>query len=284
VGESGAGKSTIVFALMGLIDPTGVVSGQIRFRGQELLADGGAGIRSIRGRDACMVFQDPAASLNPLKRIGTQIAEGLHLHRGLSWSDARQQAVAALGQVGIPAPGLRARDYPHQMSGGMLQRVVIAAALVMRPSIILADEPTSALDTTIQSQIVDLLLALVKTSQTALIFVTHNIALVAEIADRIAVMYSGRLVELGPKARVLDQPCHPYTSALLQSIPRLGEPHRSLQPIQGTMPGPDRIPEGCAFHPRCPRAVLPACLARPPLLVAEPAHLAACHFAREFAR
>src|SRR5215472_12966451 len=178
VGESGAGKSTVVHAVMGLIDSTGIVSGQIRFLGHELLAAGHAGIERVRGRELCMVFQDPAASLNPLKRIGTQIAEGLHLHRGLSWSQAQRKAVAALDQVGIPAPHLRARDYPHQMSGGMLQRAIIAAALVMRPSLILADEPTSALDTTIQSQIVDLLLDLVKGSHSALIFVTHNIALV----------------------------------------------------------------------------------------------------------
>jgi ABC-type dipeptide/oligopeptide/nickel transport system ATPase component len=197
VGESGAGKSTIVHALMGLIDPTGVVSGQIQFLGHELLAAAHAGIEKVRGREVCMVFQDPVASLNPLKRIGTQIAEGLYLHRGLSWSQAQQKAVAALDEVGIPAPHLRARDYPHQMSGGMLQRAVIAAALVMRPSLILADEPTSALDTTVQSQIVDLLLDLVRTSRSALIFVTHNIALVAEIADKIAVMYGGRLVEFG---------------------------------------------------------------------------------------
>jgi len=282
VGESGAGKSTVAYALMRLIDPPGrIVAGSATFEGRDLLALDEEAMRRVRGNRICMVFQDPMATLNPLMRVGDHIAEGMMVHRGLSRGAARQRAVAALTEVGIPAAERRARDYPHEMSGGMQQRAVIAAALAMEPALLIADEPTTALDATVQSQIIDLLVDLTRRHGTALLLVTHNIALVAEIADRIAVMYGGTLVEIGPKDRVLDAPRHPYTAALVGSIPRLDEPDRPLTPIPGMMPGLAHLPEGCPFRPRCRYARLPDCLVRPALMEVAPGHRVACHFARE---
>ncbi|MGE3067165.1 MAG: ABC transporter ATP-binding protein [Hyphomicrobiaceae bacterium] len=282
VGESGAGKSTVAYALMRLIDPPGrIVAGRATFEGRDLLALDEAAMRAVRGNRICMVFQDPMATLNPLMRVGDHIAEGLMVHRGLGRQAARRRAVAALTEVGIPAAERRARDYPHEMSGGMQQRAVIAAALAMEPALLIADEPTTALDATIQSQIMDLLVDLTQRHGTALLLVTHNIALVAETADQIAVMYGGTIVEIGPKGRVLDAPRHPYTAALVGSIPRLDEPDRPLTPIPGMMPGLAHLPEGCPFHPRCAQARLPDCRVRPALLEAGPGHRVACHFALE---
>ena len=282
VGESGAGKSTVAYALMRLIDlPGRIVAGSAMFEGRDLLALDEAVMRRVRGNRICMVFQDPMATLNPLMRVGDHIAEGLMVHRGLGRQAARQRAVAALTEVGIPAAERRARDYPHEMSGGMQQRAVIAAALAMEPALLIADEPTTALDATIQSQIIDLLVDLTRRHGTALVLVTHNIALVAETADQIAVMYGGTMVEIGPKGRVLDAPRHPYTAALIDSIPRFDEPDRPLNPIPGMMPGLAHLPEGCPFHPRCKRARLPDCLVRPALVEVTPGHKTACHFALE---
>ena len=282
VGESGAGKSTVAYALMRLIDlPGRIVAGSAMFEGRDLLALDEAAMRQVRGNRICMVFQDPMATLNPLMRVGDHIAEGLMVHRGLGRQAARQRAVAALTEVGIPAAERRARDYPHEMSGGMQQRAVIAAALAMEPALLIADEPTTALDATIQSQIIDLLVDLTRRHGTALVLVTHNIALVAETADQIAVMYGGTIVEIGPKGRVLDAPRHPYTAALIDSIPRFDQPDRPLNPIPGMMPGLAHLPEGCPFHPRCTCGRLPDCLVRPALAEVTPGHKAACHFALE---
>jgi peptide/nickel transport system ATP-binding protein len=279
VGESGAGKSTVADALMRLIDPPGeIVSGSALFEGRDLMALDERAMQAIRGNRICMIFQDPMATLDPLMRVGEQIAEGLMQHRGLSRKSARARAVRALDQVGIPAPEVRARDYPHQMSGGMQQRCIIAAAVAMEPALIIADEPTTALDATIQSQIVDLLVELTHRLGTALLLVTHNIALVAEVTDRIAVMYGGTLVELGAKGAVLDAPRHPYTAALIETIPRMDEPERALTPITGMMPGLASLPRGCPFHPRCGRTHLPDCHSRPLLTEPVPGHRVACHF------
>jgi len=280
VGESGAGKSTVAHALMRLIDPPGeIADGRALFAGRDLLALNEAEMQAVRGNHICMIFQDPMATLNPLKRIGEQISEGLRLHRGLSRAAAWQGAVKALRDVGIPAPELRARDYPHQLSGGMQQRAIIAAAVAMEPGLIIADEPTTALDATIQSQVLDLLIGLTRTLRTAVILVTHNMALVAEVADTIGVMYAGALVELGPKAAVLDQPRHPYTAALIGSIPRADEPERPFVAIPGMMPSVSALPAGCLFHPRCAQMVRPDCLQRPALTMVGQQHWSACHFA-----
>jgi oligopeptide/dipeptide ABC transporter ATP-binding protein len=280
VGESGAGKSTVGFALMRLIDPPGEIArGGAWFEGQDLLALEEAAMRRVRGNRICMIFQDPLATLNPLMRIGDQIAEGLTIHRGLARAEARARAVEALRQVGIAAPEMHANDYPHQLSGGMQQRAIIAAAVAMEPAMIIADEPTTALDATIQSQIVDLLLEQTRRLGTALLLITHNIALIAEVADRIAVMYGGTLVELGPKGPVLDAPRHPYTAALVESIPRLDEPEHALTPIPGMMPGLANLPTGCPFHPRCRIAHMPDCTSRPALREVAADHRVACHFA-----
>ena len=254
VGESGSGKSVTGFAILGLVDPPGhIVAGSIRFRGEELVGRPEPELRRMRGRDIAMVFQDPLMTLNPVLRIDTQMTEAITAHERVSARAARARARAALVAVGIASPDERLAAYPHQFSGGMRQRVAIAIALLHRPALVIADEPTTALDVTIQSQIVAQMQALCAEAGTALIWITHDLALISGFADRVAVMYAGRIVEQGPVEAVLVAPLHPYTRGLIGSLPG-GTPGATLDQIPGLPPSPMNLPPGCAFAPRCPRA------------------------------
>ena len=255
VGESGSGKSVTGFAILGLVDPPGrIVAGSIRLRGEELVGRPEAELRRMRGRDVAMVFQDPMMTLNPVLRIDTQMIEAITAHERVSARAARARARAALAAVGIASPDQRLSAYPHQLSGGMRQRVAIAIALLHRPALVIADEPTTALDVTIQSQIVAEMQALCAEAGTALIWITHDLALISGFADRVAVMYAGRIVEQGPVDAVLAAPLHPYTRGLIGSLPGGGRPGVPLDQIPGLPPSPMNLPPGCAFAPRCPRA------------------------------
>jgi peptide/nickel transport system ATP-binding protein len=263
VGESGSGKSVTGFAILGLVDPPGhIVAGSIRFRGEELIGRPEAELRHLRGRDVAMVFQDPMMTLNPVLRIDTQMVEAITAHERVSARAARARARDALVAVGIASPDERLAAYPHQLSGGMRQRVAIAIALLHRPALVIADEPTTALDVTIQSQIVAQMQALCAEAGTALIWITHDLALISGFADRVAVMYAGRIVEQGPVDAVLAAPLHPYTHGLIGSLPGGGSPGAPLDQIPGLPPSPVNLPPGCAFAPRCPRADA-ACTAAP---------------------
>ena len=256
VGESGCGKSMTALSIMRLIAPPGkIVAGQILFADRDLLKLSNAAMRDVRGNDIAMIFQDPMTSLNPVFTIGEQIAEALRLHRGLSRKDARQAAVAAMREVAIPDPELRVKDYPHQLSGGMRQRVMIAMALACDPKLLIADEPTTALDVTIQAQMLELLNHLRTTRELAVLLITHDLGVVAEVADRVCVMYTGRIVEESPVAELFARPKHPYTEGLLRSVPKLTARDvaraERLQTIEGTVPRPTALPPGCHFEPRC---------------------------------
>ncbi|MGL4242315.1 MAG: ABC transporter ATP-binding protein, partial [Beijerinckiaceae bacterium] len=252
VGESGSGKTVTGFSIMGLVDPPGrIVEGSIRLNGQELAGLDEEQMRKRRGKEIAMIFQDPMMTLNPVLRIDTQMMEAVTAHDAVTKNEARQRARDALGKVGIPSPDERLQSYPHQFSGGMRQRVAIAIALLHRPSLIVCDEPTTALDVTIQSQILAEMQKLCRDTGTALIWVTHDLTVVAGLADRIAVMYAGRIVEQGPVDAVLDQPIHPYTHGLLGSVPSRGKRGEPLRQIPGSTPSLARLPEGCAFRPRC---------------------------------
>ena len=264
VGESGSGKTVTGFSLLGLVDPPGrIVAGNIRFRGRDLTQLNEAQWRAVRGRDIAMVFQDPTMTLNPVLRVDTQMIETVVAHEAVSTRAARDRARAALVQVGIPAPDERLLAYPHQLSGGMRQRVAIAIALLHRPALLIADEPTTALDVTIQAQILFEMQKLCRDSGTALIWITHDLAVVAGLADRICVMYAGRIVESGSVDDVLDAPLHPYTAGLIRSVPRRRGRHEALYQIPGMAPSLLALPQGCAFRPRCPRAD-GGCLETPP--------------------
>ena len=255
VGESGAGKSVTGAAVIGLVEPPGrIAGGEIRFAGRRIddLPDDAR--RRLRGREIGSVFQDPLTSLNPLFTVGQQLVETILAHSDRSAADARRHALRLLGEVGIPAPARRIDAYPHEFSGGMRQRVVIALAICAAPRLIIADEPTTALDVSIQSQIIALLKRLCREHGTAIMLITHDMGVIAETADRVAVMYAGRIVEVGRVRQILGSPNHPYTRGLMASIPRLGGDRARLAQIDGTMPRLHDIPPGCAFHPRCPDA------------------------------
>ncbi len=280
VGESGSGKSVTALSLMRLIpDPPGRISdGAILFEGQDLLRLGDAQMRAIRGNRIAMIFQEPMSSLNPALTVGLQVAEPVNLHRGEPWVRAYAQARALLARVRIPDAASRLHTYPHQYSGGMRQRTMIAMALACEPRLLIADEPTTALDVTVQAQILDLLKELTRETGAALILITHDLGVVARYADRVAVMYGGRIVEQASATDLYARPRHPYTRGLLASIPRLdGDPGQRLVPITGQPPDLARLPPGCAFAPRCGRADTLCSSTRPALREADPGHLSACH-------
>ncbi len=254
VGESGSGKSVTGFSILGLVDPPGrVVSGAIRFKGENLVGRSEDDWRRLRGARIAMIFQDPMMTLNPVLRIDTQMIEAVQAHEPVSKDVARQRARDALGQVGIPSPDERLRSYPHQFSGGMRQRVAIAIALLHKPDLIVADEPTTALDVTIQGQILAEVQTLARTTGTSLIWITHDLSVVAGLADDICVMYAGKVVEQGTVDAVLDHPLHPYTNGLLGSVPSRNKRGQPLQQIPGMTPSVLKLPPGCAFQARCAR-------------------------------
>ncbi|TQF76931.1 ABC transporter ATP-binding protein, partial [Elioraea sp. Yellowstone] len=257
VGESGCGKSLTALSVMGLVpDPPGrITAGRIRFRGQDLLALGDAAMARLRGREIAMIFQEPMSALNPVFTVGEQVAEVLRVHEGLGRAAARERAALLLARVGVPDPGRRLAQYPHELSGGLRQRVMIAAALACRPKLLIADEPTTALDVTIQAQILALLADLQREFGMATMLITHDLGVVAQVVTRVVVMYAGKVVEEGPVEAVFERPSHPYTAALMRSIPALAEGRTRLPAIPGSVPAPGLWPPGCRFAPRCERAV-----------------------------
>lgn len=281
VGESGSGKSVTALSVMRLVpEPPGkVVGGDIRFKGQSLLKMEEKEMRKLRGNRMSMIFQDPMTALNPVYRIGEQIAESLRLHKNMSRKDARDASVELLSQVGIPRPAERVRDYPHEFSGGMRQRAMIAMALACGPDLLFADEPTTALDVTIQAQILDLMRAIQARTNSAIIMITHDLGVVADMADHILVMYGGKAVEYGTADEVFYNPLHPYTWGLLHSHPRHDvEEKGKLVPIKGMPPSLIKLPQGCSFRPRCAYAQ-PLCKEQtPPLVEIADGHSSACHF------
>ncbi len=282
VGESGSGKSVTGFSLIGLVDPPGkIVGGSIRFAGRDLVGLPPEEMRALRGRRIAMVFQDPQATLNPVLTIGQQMALALQAHARVSDRAAAERAAAMLTRVGIPEAASRLSNYPHEFSGGMRQRVAIAMALLNGPELIVADEPTTALDVSIQAQILAEMKALARDSGTALIWISHDLATVSSLADRVLVMYAGRIVESGPVGEVLRAPRHPYTRGLLDSLPAMAEPGQRLRQIPGTAPSLLDLPPGCPFAPRCARA--DAACAAPPPRVESDGRLFLCHHPLEAA-
>src|SRR4026207_645915 len=263
VGESGCGKSITALSIMRLISPPGkIVDGEILFEGKDLLRLSDVEMRQMRGHDIAMIFQDPMTSLNPVFTVGEQIAEALRLHRKLARQQAREATIEAMREVSIPDPARRVDDYPHQLSGGMRQRVMIAMALACDPKLLIADEPTTALDVTIQAQILELLSELRKNRELAVLLITHDLGVVAEVADRVAVMYTGKIVEEAPVHELFARPRHPYTEGLLRSVPKLSVEHvakkERFETIEGVVPSPTNLPPGCHFAPRCPHR-MPRC-------------------------
>jgi oligopeptide/dipeptide ABC transporter ATP-binding protein len=280
VGESGSGKTTLALSILRLLPPAArIVGGAVRFGGEDLLAKPESEMRRIRGKRIAMILQDPMASLNPLFTVGDQVAEPLRVHERTSRRGAWQRAGELLRAVRIAAPETRVREYPHQMSGGMRQRIVGAIAISCGPRLLIADEPTTSLDVTIQAQYLSLLADLRRAHGLALIFITHNLGIVARMCDNVAVMYAGRLVEIGPVRRIFDAPAHPYTRALLESIPRLAAQHERLTAIEGQPPDPAALPPGCAFHPRCPQAFDRCRDAAPEVFGVGAGHLTRCWLA-----
>jgi oligopeptide/dipeptide ABC transporter ATP-binding protein len=277
VGESGSGKSLTALAILRLVpEPPGRVSARhVRFLGTDLLALPRERLPDIRGREIAMIFQEPMSSLNPVMTIGDQIGEVLYLHERISRRERRERVIAALASVGIPAPEERIGAYPHQFSGGMRQRVMIAMALACNPKLLIADEPTTALDVTVQAQVLALMRRLRAERNASVLFVSHDFGVIAEIADAVVVMYAGRVVESGPVREIFRHPAHPYTQALLQSIPRTDSDRPRLYQIPGAVPSPAARPPGCPFAPRCP-ARLAACSEAPPMVALDASREAAC--------
>ena len=282
VGESGSGKSVTSLAIMRLLPPQAIIRGEIRFAAndrapQDLLQLGAEEIRDLRGSGISMIFQEPMTALNPVMRVGEQIAEAVRAHSLISRQESWKRAVEALREVAIPDPERRASDYPHQLSGGMRQRVMIAMAIVNRPQLLIADEPTTALDVTIQAQILDLLAELRAKFGLTMLFISHDLAVVSKVADRVAVMYSGNLVELAPRAEIFSTAAHPYTRGLLKAVPTLKTARgRPLETIEGTVPPLRDVPPGCGFEPRCHLRVPECARALPPLIEIAPGHWARC--------
>jgi len=279
VGESGCGKSVTALAIMGLLSKTAAVSGAVRFDGTDLVNLPQAQIRELRGNRLAMIFQEPMTSLNPSYSIGEQIVESLVEHRGLSRKDARRRAIELLRRVDIPSPEKRIDDYPHRLSGGMRQRAMIAMALACEPELLIADEPTTALDVTVQAQILDLLRELRRAGRVAVILITHDLGIVAEICDAVAVMYAGEVVERAPAAALFERPAHPYTVGLLGSLPRLDHQVEKLAAIEGMVPDMSALPSGCRFAPRCPFADDRCRRERPPVVALEGDRWSRCFYA-----
>ena len=276
VGESGCGKSITWLAAAGLLDDRARVGGSVRLAGEEILGAPERRLAAIRGGRVALIFQDPSSSLNPVRRIGWQIGEALRLHRGLRGAEARAEATRLLERVGISNPAQRLDEYPHELSGGMNQRVMIAMALAGEPELLIADEPTTALDATIQAQILDLLDDLRAETGMAMVLISHDLGVISDMCDRVAVMYCGRVVETGPAARVFAAPSHPYTSGLMAALPDIEGPRRRLDAIPGAVPAPHALPPGCAFAPRCAEAGVDCAAALPALGPLGGGHLAAC--------
>jgi oligopeptide/dipeptide ABC transporter ATP-binding protein len=277
VGESGSGKTTLALSLLRLLPPAArIVGGAIRFEGEDLVPKPEGEIRQIRGKRMAMILQDPMASLNPLFTVGDQVAEPIRVHEHANRRSARDRARDLLAAVRIAAPAQRVREYPHQLSGGMRQRIVGAIAISCEPRLLIADEPTTSLDVTIQAQYLALLRELQRAHGLALIFITHNLGIVAKMCDVVAVMYAGRLVESGSVRQIFNAPAHPYTKALIESIPRLGDATARLTAIDGQPPDPSILPSGCAFHPRCPKAMEQCRAEAPPAVTVAPGQIAAC--------
>src|SRR5436190_9467046 len=279
VGESGSGKSVTALSIMRLVRPPGrIAGGSIRFKGRDLLTLSEPEMRAIRGAEIALIFQEPMTALNPVFTIGDQVAEALLVHGRVTRRDAPARVVELLSAVRIPEPAARARDYPHQLSGGMRQRVLIAMAIACKPSLVIADEPTTALDVTIQAQILDLLREMKSTLQLSLLLITHDLGVIAETADRVAVMYAGRIVEHGAVRDIFRSPQHPYTRGLLASMAGSTQGHgKRLHAIDGAVPVLGAFPAGCAFHPRCPDRFEPCPTAPPPEYAVGPAHGARCY-------
>ena len=277
VGESGSGKTLSGLALLRLLPPPGRIdpASSILLEGRDLLSLAPEPLRQVRGRKIAMVFQDPMSSLNPVLTVGEQITEAIQAHLPVPGREARSRAETLLGEVGIADPGRRLRSYPHQLSGGMRQRVMIAIALSAEPELLIADEPTSALDVTVQAQILEVLDRLRAARGMAVLLITHDLGIVAGRADRVAVMYAGRIVEQAETGQLFDAPTHPYTRGLFASMPRLTGPRQRPQPIPGTVPSPTAWPTGCRFRPRCPQA-MERCSEEPPERTVEPGHVSRC--------
>ena len=284
VGESGSGKSVTAMTIMGLIEmpPGKIEGGDVRYRGKSLLKMSEREMQQIRGNDIAMVFQDPMTSLNPVYTIGRQLGEGLRLHRGYTKEQATQRAIELLDMVGIPNPEQRVKDYPHQFSGGMRQRVMIAMALACDPDILIADEPTTALDVTIQAQIIELMKEMQEKNGNAIVMITHDLGVVADVADKIMVMYAGRPVEFGTADEIFYNPIHPYTWGLVRSIPeQVIDEKKPLTPIKGNPPSLVNLPRGCSFAPRCPYATDKCRAERPETYTTETGHYARCHYSMD---
>ncbi len=281
VGETGAGKTSTAKAIMRILPDISskVTAGQIYFEGVDLLKISEKEMRKIRGQKISMIFQDPMTALNPIMKVGDQIAEVIKMHNAISWREARERAVTMLEKVGIP--GERFVDYPHQFSGGMKQRVVIAMALACDPELLLADEPTTALDVTIQAQVLEMIAKLKEEFNTSMLIITHNLGVVAEVCDDLAVIYAGEVVEIGSKEAIFDHPTHPYTRGLFEAVPTLDNEKERLDSIAGLPPDPSNLPSGCHFHPRCPLMTQECQSGEIPLREIEPGHFCRCiHVAR----
>ena len=278
VGESGCGKSVTSLSILGLIEtpPGEITGGEILYRGKNLLACSEKEMEKIRGNDISMIFQEPMTSLNPVYTVGKQIMESLKYHQGLKGAEAKAKAIELIGLVGISSPETFFNNYPHQLSGGMRQRVMIAIALACNPKILIADEPTTTLDVTIQAQIMNLIVDLKKKTGTSIILITHDFGVVSKMAEKVVVMYAGQIVEATGVKEIFAHPLHPYTEGLLKSIPRLDEDPEYLYNIKGTVPPPSDFPVGCRFSPRCPFATERCKAERPPLREAEPGHQIRC--------
>ena len=278
VGESGCGKTVTALSIMGLIGGKGkIVDGEILFCGRDLRKLDAEAMRQICGKEISMIFQDPMISLNPVYTVGQQIIEALRAHMHISKKDAMEIALKMIDKMGIPSPERRVRDYPHQLSGGMRQRVMIAMALCMNPKLLIADEPTTALDVTIQAQILDLILDLRDQFGMAVMIITHDLGVIADLSDRVVVMYAGKVVETAYVRTLFANPCHPYTRGLMKALPRLDDDLKTLYTISGVVPSPENFPKGCRFADRCPISDESCRAAEPPLITLEKGHEAACH-------